>query len=368
MHLFKSASFCALALTAALLAGAATAQPGVVKIGQSVALTGTGASLPVSFQLGAKLYFDQLNAAGGVNGRKVELLTLDDAGQPATALENTRKLLEQGVTALFGYYGSGQVLAAYPAIKNKEIMMFGALAGAEELGGSLYPNVYKVRPGYSLETRAIVRHAESLGARKFAILHASDSESLAALETGEPTMGGMGVNLLLKAPLNAVNKVLASGAESVLIISDAEGSADAVRALRAQSFRGLIYVYSMAGESLLAERLGAAGVGVVVARVVPRSDNAKLPLVREFATDAKSAGLPKPNVYMLEGYIAARAFTEALRRIPANTPVTPERLRKAVESLSDVLIGGFRVHFVDTRIGSSIVELSLIDAQGRVRE
>ncbi|MES2402336.1 MAG: ABC transporter substrate-binding protein, partial [Pseudomonadota bacterium] len=99
-----------------LMGAAAWSQDGVSKgaivIGQSVALTGPASTLGAPFAQGAKLFFDRLNAGGGVNGRKVELVTLDDAGNPATTLANTQKLLAQGVFSLFGYYGSPQVTAA----------------------------------------------------------------------------------------------------------------------------------------------------------------------------------------------------------------------------------------------------------------
>jgi len=100
--------------------------------------------------------------------------------------------------------------------------------------------------------------------------------------------------------------------------------------------------------------------------VTPKSDNAKSPLVRELQADAAAAKLGKPNVYMLEGYLAARAFSEALRR--AGREPTRAKLRKAIEGMGNVDIGGFRVHFIDDRVGSKLVELSFIDSQGRVRE
>jgi ABC-type branched-subunit amino acid transport system substrate-binding protein len=335
-------------------------------------MTGPGSTLAVPFAQGARLYFDHVNAGGGVNGRKMELTTLDDAGNPETAAANTRKLLDQKVFSLFGYYGSPQVTAVNPLLKDTDILLFAPMAGADELRGSLYPNVYSVRPGYSEEAAVITRHAETLGMRKLAILHGKDAESLAALDSAERTMGGLGANLVAKSALaggnvaTSVDQVLAKKPESILVISDAAGAAGAIRDLRAKGFRGPIYGFSTTGESLLAEQLGAAGAGVVVVRVTPKSDNAKSVLVRELQTDAAAAKLGKPNVYMLEGYIAARVFTEALRRIPKDP--TRAKLKKAIDGLDEVSVGGFRVHFAGDRVASRLVELSLIDSQGRVRE
>lgn len=359
------------------LAGAVVhSQDGVSKtaivLGQSLALTGPGSSLAQPFHQGAKLYFDNVNAAGGVNGRKIELVTLDDQGNPANTAANTKKLLDQGVLSLFGFYGSPQVTAAYPLIKDRDIILFAPMAAADEFRGALYANVYSLRPGYSEEAAAITKHAAALGARKLAILHAGDGESLAALDSAQRTMTSMGANLLASAAFSSgavagsVDKALAPGPESVLVIGDSQSAATVVRELRAKGFRGPVYGFSNTGESLLAEQLGKSGAGVVVARVVPKSDGSKVALVRELQADAAAAKLGKPNVYMVEGYIAARVYTEALRRISKDP--TRAKLRKAIEALDDLSIGGFRIHFVEDRVGSRLVELGLIDSQGRVRE
>src|SRR3569832_121376 len=186
----KSTKSLAAALMVAALgflgAHAAHAQEGVTKstivIGQSICLTGPGASLASAFHAGAKLYIDRLNAGGGVNGRKLHLVTLDDLANVKLASENSKMLLDQGAFALFGYYGSPQVTAVYPMIKECEIVLFAPMAAADEFHGANYPNIYSIRPGYAEEAAAIARHAETLGAaRKLAILHASARESSAAI-------------------------------------------------------------------------------------------------------------------------------------------------------------------------------------------
>jgi ABC-type branched-subunit amino acid transport system substrate-binding protein len=346
------------------------AQDGVTRasitLGQSTALSGPAAALALPFAQGARLYFDRLNAAGGVNGREIKLQSADDAGNPVATLANTKKLLAQGVLALFGYYGSPQVAAVNALLGEEGVLLFAPMAAADELRGSLYPNVYSLRPGYSEEAAAITRHAQTLGLRRLAIVHGADAESLAALEAAERTMTSLGANLIAKATADSVAKALVGAPESVLVIGDFRAAAPAIKELRAKGYRGPIYAFSNAGESLLADQLGAAGAGVVVARVTPKSDHAKSPLVRNLAADAAAAKLGKPNVYMLEGYIAAHAIAEALKK--AGKEPTRARLRKAIEGLSELDMGGFRVHFSGERVGSKLVELSFIDSQGRVRD
>ncbi|MBT9513126.1 MAG: ABC transporter substrate-binding protein [Acidovorax sp.] len=365
--LWAQACCAALALMlAAAPAAWAQAPAAPIVLGQSVALTGAGAGLALPFQQGAKLHFDRVNAAGGIGGRLIELVTLDDAGTPEQAAANTQKLLAQNPLALFGYYGSPQVTASYKLIKDSDVLLFAPLAGGDEFRGAVYPNVFTLRPGYAEESVAVMRHAATLGVRKLALLHGADSESLAALESAENTLNGLGANLVFKGPITAPDKALAAKPESLLVIGDARGAASTIRELRAQGFRGPVYGFSNTGESLLAEQLGTAGAGVVVVRGVPRSDNARLAIVRELQADAAAGKLGKPNVYMLEGYIAARVMTEALRRMGKD--ISRARLRKTLEGMEELNLGGFRVHFAGDRVASRLLELGLIDGQGRVRE
>ena len=352
------------------LCGFAQSATGVSKtsvtIGQSTALTGPAAALALPFQQGARLYLDRINASGGINGRSINLVSLDDAANPATTRSNAQRLTQAGALALFGTYGSAQTTAAYEAIKDLDTPLIAPMAAADELQGANFPNIYSVRPGYSEEATAIVRHSETLGARKLGIAHGRDSESLSALDAAERTMHGLGTHLVAKASFESMDRILAAKADALLIIGSPAEAAKSVREARAKGFRGPIYGFSNTGESLLAELLGPAGAGVVLVRVTPRSDNAKSIVVRELIQDAQAAKLGKPNVYMLEGYIAARTLVEAIRK--TGKEPSPAKLRKAIESINEWDMGGFRISFDGSRTGSKLVELSLIDSTGKVRE
>jgi branched-chain amino acid transport system substrate-binding protein len=335
-------------------------------IGQPTSLTGPASALALPFHQGAKLYFDRVNAAGGVNGRSINLQTLDDGGNPAATRAHAQKLVQGGVLALFGSYGSAQTTAAYDAIKDSDAILFAPMAAADELQGANFPKLYAMRPGFSEEATAIVRHSETLGMKKLGIVHARDSESMSALDAAERTMHGLGTHLVGKVDLATLPRLLAGQPQSLLVIGSPTEAARAIRDARSQGFRGPIYGFSNTGESLLAEQLGNTGAGVVLVRVTPRSDNAKSVVVRELIQEATAANLGKPNVYMLEGYIAARALVEAIRK-SGNEP-TLAKLRKAIEGINEWDMGGFWVSFNGSRIGSKLVELSLIDSAGKMRD
>ncbi len=359
-----------LAMLTALAWPCAFAQDGVSKtslnIGQTTALTGPAATLALPFHQGARLYFERINAAGGINGRSINLVSIDDAGNPAAARTNAQKLVQGGVLALFGSYGSAQTIAAYEIIKDSNTVLFAPMAAADELQGANFPNIYTVRPGYSEEALAIVRHSETLGTRRLGIAHGKDSESLSALDAGKRTMQALGANTVGESGFEGIDKLLANKLECLLIIGTPQEAAKAIREVRNKGFRGPIYGFSNTGESLLAEQLGSAGAGVVMVRVTPRSDNARSVVVRELMADAQAAKLGKPNVYMLEGYIAARTLAEAIRK--TGKEPTANKLRKAIEGISEWDMGGFRISFDGGRGGSKLVELSLIDSLGKVRE
>jgi branched-chain amino acid transport system substrate-binding protein len=285
----------------AMLHCAAFAQGKSIVVGQSIVLAGPGALRAQPYYQGAKLYFDRVNAAGGVNGRKIELATLDDHGSPALTIENTKKLLARQPLVLFGYYGSAQVAAAYPLIKGSDVLMFAPMTAADEFRDASHPNVYTLRPGYSDEAAAITQHAATLGTKRLAILYSTDAESKSALESAQKTVVKLGAVLSgsyavpTGAVAEAVDSALAGKPQSLLVIGDANSAANVIRDVRAKGFRGPIYGFSNTGESLLAEEVGAEGEGVVVVRVVPKVENPNVPVARELVAAAAAAKRTSPT-------------------------------------------------------------------------
>lgn len=365
----------AAATASALSLPMAWAQAGPIVIGQSAPLTGPNSGPGKQYVAGAKAHFDKLNASGGIGGRRIELVTLDDGGVPQRAQANTKVLVdERRAVVLFGYFGSPQVITAYPEVQKASIPLFGALAGADELRGPNYPLVYSLRPSFSEEVGAIGRHVALLGSRRLVIVHDRDAESLAALDSAERVMTAQSVNVLGKVVANVAqaDTVMKQAAtlrpEAILLIAPASTTAAMVRGARTVSvnFRGPIYTLSNAGGSLLIDELGSEGAGMMMTRVTPRYNNTRLAIIREFQAEAKEAKLDDSGSFTLEGYLAARVMTEALRR--AGRDVNRAAIGKALAGLDGIDLGGFRVNMQDGRTASKLVELSLIDQSGNLRE
>jgi ABC-type branched-subunit amino acid transport system substrate-binding protein len=144
------------ALAAAVSLPAFGQAKALIVLGQSAAFSGPAAQLGIQMNRGARLYFDALNAAGGVNGLAIELRHLDDGYEPARCKANTEAFLKDEVFALFGYVGTPTCLAALPLVKDSAIPFFGPFTGAEALRDPMSRNVFHLRASYFDETALIV--------------------------------------------------------------------------------------------------------------------------------------------------------------------------------------------------------------------
>lgn len=155
---------------------------GRIVLGQSAPFTGPSAQLGIQFNLGAKLFFDRLNAQGGVGRRTVEIRTMDDGYEPDRCAENTRKLIADDVFALFGYIGTPTSLAALPIFTQAKAPFFGPFTGAEALRQPFNRLIFHVRASYYDETAHIVRQLTNLGLKKIAVFYQNDAYGKAGLD------------------------------------------------------------------------------------------------------------------------------------------------------------------------------------------
>ena len=350
---------------------------GRIVLGQSAAFTGPAAQLGVQFNQGAKLFFDQLNAQGGVGKRMVEIRTMDDGYEPDRCAENTRKLIADEVFALFGYIGTPTSLAALPLFTQAKLPFFAPFSGAEALRQPFNRLIFHVRASYYDETALIVRQLTNLGLKKIAVFHQNDAygkagldgvtKALADLKLAPTAVGTVERNSIdVKA---AVDKLVAAKPEAIVQISAYAASAAFVRAARAAGFGGTFYNVSFVGTQALADELGKDGAGVVVSQVMPSPYQPSRPITREFLEAIKKGGdKVKANYSSMEGYVAARVFAEGLRQAPGSGKITREGFIAGVESIGTQTISGFAVSLSPTNhAASKFVEMSMLTGDGRVR-
>lgn len=364
------------ALACLLSAGSALAQ-GVSKttilIGQSSPFSGSNKELGDDIREGLQAYFKQVNDAGGIHGRKIELIALDDANDAKRSGENARILIEQrGVLALIGYASATLSLPALPFVEKNKIAFVGPFTGAEPMR-AFRRNVYNIRASYADELEKIVDFYTTTGMKKFSIIHYDDAigkENLAAVETALTKRGLKAVSIgTLKRNQTdlggAVSDVVKASPDVVIATTLYKTTGDFIKAAKRAGSSAQFASTSFVGASALAAELGDQGTGVVVAQVVPPYSRSSIPVVREYqAAIEKSVGKKDFSFTSLESYIGAKVLVEAIRRAGANP--TREGLMKALDSIQNFNVGGYVVDFSPTNHnGSKFVELTAISKAGR---
>ena len=367
-------------LGAAALAGAGLVRAqgeGRIVLGQSAPFTGPAAQLGVQFHQGAQLFFEQLNAQGGVGRRTVEIRTLDDGYEPDRCAENTRKLIADDVFALFGYIGTPTSMAALPLFTKDKVPFFGPFTGAESLRQPFNRLIFHVRASYYDETALIVRQLTNLGLRKIAVFHQNDAYGKAGLDGVMRALAELKLTPVATATVErnstdvkaAVEKLAPAAPDAVIQITAYASAAAFVRAARKAGYGGTFYNVSFVGTQALADALGKDGAGVVVSQVVPSPYQPSRPITREFLEAIKKGGdKVQPNYSSMEGYLAARIFAEGLRQAQASGKITRESFITGTEALGSQVIAGFPVSFSATsHAASKFVEMSMLTGDGRVR-
>jgi len=363
----------ALAVAALGFASAQAQTSGVsataIVIGQSAPLSGANAELGNDIRNGALAYFKKVNDAGGVNGRKLQLATLDDANQVPRAEANTKKLVEeQGVFALFGYASATLSRPALPIVEKYRVPFLAPFTGADPMR-VFNKYVFNIRASYADELDKIVEHYVTFGLKRFAIVHYDDpvgKENLTAVERAlkkrNLTIASVAAwKDRAKPDIDGGLKEVMKGNPDVVILTTLfKASSDFIKAAQKAGFSGQMVSNSFPGASPLAKELGAAGSGVAITQVVPPPTRRSVPVVKEYQ-DAieKQLGKKEFSFTSLEAYIAAKVTVEAIRR--AGPRLTRENFIQAIEGMKSYDTGDFPVSFSPTdHNGSDYVEITVI--------
>ena len=362
---------------AAATAAHAQAQDGItpttILIGQSAAFSGPAAQLGIQMRDGAKLWFDQVNAQGGVNGRRIELKSRDDKYESKLAAENTKKLIEDDrVFLLFAYVGTPTSQASLPIFTNARVPFVAPFTGAELLRAPFNRYIFNVRASYYDETEKIVEQLTRTGVTRFAVFYQSDAYGQAGLEGVKRALARRNLQVVALGTVErnttnvaeAVKVINAAQPEATVMISAYTSIAEFVKQMKAAGSISQFFNVSFVGSTALAGALGKDGRGVMISQVVPFPWSPLTPIVKEYLDLVKRAGNVDINFSSLEGFIAAKVLVEGLRRTGKDP--TREKFVAAMESMTNYEIGGFAVRFSpDNHNGSQFVELSMIGRDGK---
>lgn len=327
------------------LRAAGRSEPGdasTILLGQSTSLSGTFARIGTEYRNGALLYFERLNATGGVRGRSIKLLSLDDGYSTERAIANTKRFVEvEGVHALFGYFGTAVTSACLPVSTDQRVPLFAPYTGADSLRRDTNRYLFHIRASYGQEASKIVEHLHTIGIDSVAVAYQADPFGRSGLEGVSSATQRLGRKPVVAAELAIVPQVDVAGAvgaiakanpQVVVLITSGKAAVEFIRRYQQTGLATQFYGTSVVSSNELATELGTSSRGTVISQVLPSPWNGSIPISRAYLTAKEAANDRNPATYgEFEGYVAARTFAEGLRRVAGE--FSREAIVNGLESL-----------------------------------
>ncbi|WP_343629826.1 ABC transporter substrate-binding protein [Roseateles sp.] len=362
----------AVATLAMSLGGAARAD---ILIGQTAGFTGQVAASVKELTLGAKLYIDKVNAGGGVNGQKIDLVSMDDGFEPKRAAANAQTLIDKGAVALFLTRGTPHTQAVMPLLEKAQVPLVAPSTGAMLLHKPVNPYIFNVRSTYQREAERAVQLLLEMGNTRIALVQVNDTFGADGVTGAMNGFAGREVKPIVHLTYDrekpdvagVVKKLIAADPQVVLLIASQQITSDTINALRAAGSRILGATLSNNASNGFVQLLGQNAAGVIVSQVFPSERSNNVPMVRELgdlvkAKPAESGGQVTPA--MMEGYAAAKVLVEGLKRAGKDT--SRAGLLKALNGMSKYDLGGMELGFsASDHTGTNYADIAIIDPRGR---
>ncbi|HYD60352.1 MAG TPA: ABC transporter substrate-binding protein [Noviherbaspirillum sp.] len=344
-----------------------------ILLGQTTALSGPLAELGQDNAAGSKAYFDYINAQGGVHGRKIRLISLDDGYNPEKAVANVKQLIEQDqVLALFGVLGTPANMAIMPLIAKAGVPNFGPASGSDAVRIPFNRLVFHTGPGYADEIDKIIEHLVVRGLTKIAAVYQNNAFGKEGLVNLERIVKARGVTLAGAASIEssgadadkASETLVKTAPQAILMITAGKASVDFIKSYNQRAVGMQYFALSVMASQAAIKALGADGVGVVVSQVSPFPFSATSGIVQEYQRVMNKMGIKNWSFASIGGFINAKIMVDGLKRAGRN--LTRASLIDALESMNKVDYDGFVINYnKNSHLGHRYVELTVISRDGR---
>ncbi len=357
---------------------AQTAGTGPVVIGISRPYTGALKGVAAGYVEAFKAHMDAVNAQGGINGSKIELVEKDDEGVPANTEKQVRALADDArVVALVGVAGTGNVLAAYPVLEAAKLPLIGPFSGAVALRDiNTRKMIFHVRASYDDELDGIAKDMASRAPTgQVVVLYQDDAFGAGALASFNKQVAAKGPNITVSAiKFDRTSGVLAEPtlaqvalrqAKGVLLIGAPKAAGMLLKTVRTENQFANAYTLSVVDALALVKDVGApVAQGLLITQVMPNPRKGAMKLVRDYRALMEQAKQPL-SYAGIEGYLTARVLFEALGRIKGAP--SRDKLMAALEDTGRVDVAGFPISFSrKSREGSRFVDMSLVSSSGSI--
>ncbi len=318
-----------------------------ILIGSCSALEGPSHFLGTETVTGAKAYFAMINDAGGVDGRKLKLISYDDSYDPTKTEACFNRLMEQQVFALGFFVGTPTAVKYLPMAESNKIPLVGLFTGAQTLYVPLRHWVVNVRASYFDETREQIDGLwGTLGYKKVGVIYPEDAFGVAVLDGVKAGLKAHGAEPVAAASYQrqtaqvggAIDTVKAANPDAVVVVGPANTVAPILKQSRAKGWKPLFLTVSFVGTDELIVEAGPDAEGMVITQVVPPyylTDYKTVALYRRTLT--KYFPTVQPNFVSLEGFVDAMVLVEGLKRVGKD--LTREGLIHGIESIHEFDLG-----------------------------
>jgi len=347
-----------------------------VVFGQSAPLSGPNAQIGLEARLGILAAFNEINQKGGVHGRRVQLVTLDDNYEPGKAIRNVKRLIEKdGVFALIGNVGTSPVRASAPISAEAGVPFIAPVTGAAELRAR-WQNMMHLRASYDQETEAMIDHLlNDLSISRIAVLYQNDSfgrdgfegVSLALSRRGAKVVSSGFYERNTSAIKQALLEIRQGKPEAVIIIASYPAAAQLILWSRFIGFNPVFMNISFVSSNALARELGSKGGGVFMTQVVPFPTSPDLAVTQAYQKAlATVAPETEPGFTSFEGYLTGRLVTHILEECGRN--LTREMFLDAFRNAGLIDLDDFQLYYSEgIDQGSQAVFLTVLDEEGNYR-
>ncbi|OOG47424.1 ABC transporter substrate-binding protein [Polaromonas sp. A23] len=370
--------FIALMLTtgAHALASDKGVTPIEIRLGASAVLSGPLGPQTKDYGVGSRLYFDAVNAAGGVHGRKISYVTLDDAFDVKRAVENTRKLIEEdNVFIIYNSTGTAQTGAILPLLEETRTIAFGPVTGASAFRDKFNPYLFHVRASYANEARRILSQLKQMGISRIAVFYQDDGLGKTLLAELRLAATLEKITFVVETKIDPAKPDFAAAAaatekaqpQAVILGTAGTTFTSYIKAVQQTSIKPNFYGFSVASLDVINRELKEQARGIVLTQIMPSLRNATIPVVAEYLKLLRETTPgAKPSASQFEGFVHAKLLVEGLRR--AGRSLTTESFIKAMEAAGEISFGRFVAKYSpQSHNGSSYVEMAIIDNEGQLR-
>jgi ABC-type branched-subunit amino acid transport system substrate-binding protein len=356
-----------------LLLGGGAAQADLV-VGQVTPLTGAQGVTGRAIHAGAKLYFDSVNATGGVRGQRIKLVVRDDAQKPEETVRLVKDLIaSQAPIALLGTVGTSnlEALAHDGALTRSHVTMVGAISGAASV--TLADGMLVVKARYRDEVDRLFATFANLGIRRVGLVYQDDGLGKDVLAGAADGAQRRGVTLVgsVAYPRNTTDMSASATAmealapQAIFLGATTAAAIDFVTRYRSGHGAAMLYGMSIIDPDLLLKKVGPSlARGYAFTTVLPLPSETNRAVVREYLALRAASPDADLSARSLEGFIAAKALVWALQH---SSQFTPEGVAETLAASGPLDVGDFVLNFSERgKPGSRYVDFAMIGSGGRI--